>query len=99
LYRTGDWVRWRADATLEFLGRTDLQVKVRGFRVELGEIEARLREHAAVHEAAVVLREDAPGQKRVVAYWVEADAATDVTAAALRSHLATRLPEAMLPAA
>ncbi|MET0399177.1 MAG: non-ribosomal peptide synthase/polyketide synthase, partial [Longimicrobiaceae bacterium] len=98
LYRTGDRVRWRPGGELEFLGRVDAQVKVRGFRVELGEIEAALALHAAVREAVVVLREDAKGQPRLVAYVVAEDGG-EVQAAGLREYLGERLPEYMVPAA
>ncbi|MEW5930969.1 MAG: amino acid adenylation domain-containing protein [Gemmatimonadota bacterium] len=98
LYRTGDVGRRRADGEIEFLGRRDFQVKVRGFRVELGEIEAVLRGHPQVREAVVLLREDVPGQQRLVAY-VTGRAGAEPTAAELRARAAERLPEYMVPGA
>ncbi|MBV9110121.1 MAG: hypothetical protein JO306_11990 [Gemmatimonadetes bacterium] len=95
MYRTGDRARWLADGNLMILGRTDNQVKVRGYRVELGEIEAVLRRRPEVRECVVVLREDRPGDARLVAY-VVAGAADP---AVLREHLRATLPEYMVPSA
>ncbi|HVG43654.1 MAG TPA: amino acid adenylation domain-containing protein, partial [Longimicrobium sp.] len=94
LYRSGDRARWRAEGELEFAGRVDFQVKIRGFRVEPGEVEAVLRARPGVREATVVVREDVPGEKRLVAYVVG-----EVEAEALREHLRRTLPEYMVPSA
>ncbi|MDE2247007.1 MAG: amino acid adenylation domain-containing protein [Xanthomonadaceae bacterium] len=97
MYRTGDLVRWLPDGTLDFVGRGDNQVKLRGYRIETGEVEAVLARHPGVRACAVVLRDDPPLGKRLVAYVVAADAGA--TAPQLRAHLAASLPEFMVPTA
>jgi len=98
MYRVMDRVRLRATGELEYLGRTDHQVKVRGFRVETGEVETVLRRHPAVRDAVVIAREDVPGERRLVAYVVPRDG-RETVAAELRAHVGTHLPEYMVPSA
>jgi amino acid adenylation domain-containing protein len=98
LYRTGDRARWRTDGALEFLGRLDDQVKLSGYRVEPGEVEAVMAACPGVSQAVVLLREDRPDDKRLVGYYV-ASAAGAVTPGALQAHLRQRLPRYMVPAA
>jgi amino acid adenylation domain-containing protein/non-ribosomal peptide synthase protein (TIGR01720 family) len=93
-YRTGDLVKYRADGVIEFLGRIDFQIKLRGYRIELGEIEAEIKTLSAVDQAAVILREDIPGDPRIVAY-VVGTAETDT----IRNFLSTELPDYMIPSA
>ncbi|MBN8727811.1 MAG: amino acid adenylation domain-containing protein [Xanthomonadales bacterium] len=96
LYRTGDRGRWNNDGLLEHQGRLDFQVKLRGFRIELGEIEANLISHPAVARAVALVREDRPGDQRLVAYLALRPGAS-VDVAALRAHLRQSLPDYMLP--
>ncbi|GHH04426.1 non-ribosomal peptide synthetase/type I polyketide synthase [Comamonas sp. JC664] len=96
LYRTGDRVRFLGDGRLEYLGRTDFQVKLRGFRIELGEVEATLREFPGVRDAVAAVREDTPGSKRLVGYVVQA---SEFDSSALRTFLKERLPDHLVPAA
>jgi len=98
LYRTGDRVRWFSDGELDYLGRIDTQVKTRGFRIELGEVESVLAQHPAVHEAVVVIRQDVPGNPRLVAY-VVMGAGQSAKAEELRAFLKEKLPEYMVPSA
>lgn len=98
LYKTGDLARFRPDGAIEFLGRVDHQVKVRGYRIELGEVEHALIEHNQVREAIVVVREDVPGDVRLVAYLVPC-AGTIPNNSELRTFLKRKLPDYMVPAA
>ena len=98
LYKSGDWGRYSANGNLEYVGRLDGQVKVRGFRIELREIEACLRNHEAVKDAVVIVREEAKRDKRLVAY-VVCDREEAVTPEGLRAYLKDQLPQYMLPAA
>jgi amino acid adenylation domain-containing protein/thioester reductase-like protein len=101
LYRTGDLVRYRADGNVEFLGRLDHQVKLRGFRVELAEIDALVRQMPGVRESIVLLREDAPGLQRLVTYLALDTPPTDDAAfrRTLRARLSEQLPAYMVPSA
>ncbi|MGJ7607441.1 amino acid adenylation domain-containing protein [Variovorax sp. LT1R20] len=99
LYRTGDLGRWRADGVIDYLGRNDFQVKLRGQRIEPGEIEGQLRALEGIAEAAVLAREDRTGTLALVAYAVPTSLDAILEPAQLRSRLAERLPEHMLPTA
>src|SRR6185503_9157176 len=96
LYSTGDVARYLSDGNIEFLGRTDGQVKIKGFRIELGEVEATLGQHPAVRENIVIAREDSPSDKRLVAY-VTLSRSQAPTVSELRRFLNKKLPEYMLP--
>ncbi|MEO8379795.1 MAG: amino acid adenylation domain-containing protein, partial [Acidobacteriota bacterium] len=98
MYKTGDLGRWLSDGNIEYLGRNDFQVKIRGFRIELGEIEAKLSQCVGVREAVVIAREDVPGEKRLVAYFV-ADENVTIQTSELRAALSVHLPEHMVPQA
>ncbi|HEU0076801.1 MAG TPA: amino acid adenylation domain-containing protein, partial [Longimicrobiaceae bacterium] len=99
LYRTGDRVRRLDDGTLEFLGRTDTQVKVRGYRIEPGEVEGAMLRHPRVDDAVVMVREDEPGDRRLVGYLVPLRDARAPTTSELRAFLKEAVPEYMVPSA
>ncbi|MGW6206504.1 amino acid adenylation domain-containing protein [Streptomyces sp. NPDC055089] len=99
MYRTGDLVRWTADGELVYVSRVDDQVKLRGFRIELGEIEAALTALPGVAAACAAVREDRPGDRRLVAYTVPAEGEPGPDEAEVRAHLTATLPEHMIPAA
>ncbi len=98
LYRTGDLGRFLPDGNIEFLGREDFQVKVQGYRIELGEIESRLQEFPGIDLCIVTVREDTPGEKRLVGY-VVAKPGMAIDSDKVKAHLRTKLPEYMVPAA
>jgi amino acid adenylation domain-containing protein len=98
LYKTGDLGRWLPDGNIEYIGRNDFQVKIRGFRIELGEIEAHLTACSGVREAVVIVREDNPEDKRLVAYLI-AHEGIELAVADLRAQLATGLADYMIPSA
>lgn len=100
MYRTGDLARFLPDGNIQYLGRIDNQVKLRGFRIELGEIETVLAKHPSVQSAVVIVREDIPGNKRLVAYVVpHGTSATSISTAALKDLVRQRLPDYMVPSA
>ncbi|MFF1376346.1 amino acid adenylation domain-containing protein [Streptomyces sp. NPDC058308] len=98
MYRTGDLASWNNDGTLRYLGRTDDQVKLRGYRIELGEIEAALTAAPGVASAAALIREDRPGDRRLIGY-VVSEAGSDAEPATVRAQVANRLPDHMVPSA
>lgn len=98
LYKSGDLVRFLPDGNIEFLGRIDHQVKVRGFRIELGEIESVLDDHPDIRDVVAVVREDKPGDKRIVAYLIS-NGEAELTVGELRTYLRDRLPDYMIPSA
>jgi acyl-coenzyme A synthetase/AMP-(fatty) acid ligase len=98
LFKTGDKARYRLDNNLEYLGRDDDQVKIRGYRIELSEIVKALEHHPSIREAVAIVREDPPGDKRIIAYVVP-DIGRTITNAEMRHYLGATLPSYMVPSA
>ncbi|AIK38221.1 D-alanine--poly(phosphoribitol) ligase, subunit 1 [Bacillus pseudomycoides] len=96
MYRTGDLARWCQDGTLDYIGRADHQIKIRGFRIELGEIEAVIMQHSHVEQVAVIVREDQPGDKRLVSYIVSSEH-VNIDTAEMRQYVGLSLPDYMVP--
>ncbi|KFN01510.1 non-ribosomal peptide synthetase [Bacillus clarus] len=96
MYRTGDLARWRQDGSLDYMGRADHQIKIRGFRIELGEIEAVIMKHSKVEQVAVIVREDQPGDKRLVSYIVASNSEI-IDTNEMRQHAGESLPDYMIP--
>lgn len=96
MYRTGDLARWCQDGTLDYIGRADHQIKIRGFRIELGEIEAVIMQHSHVEQVAVIVREDQPGDKRLVSYIVSTEH-VNIDTAEMRQYVGLSLPDYMVP--
>ncbi len=99
LYKTGDLGRYSDDGKISYISRIDNQVKIRGFRIELGEVESQLTDIDGINEAVVLVREDMPGDKRLVAYYTLMDDSENMTSDEVRSHLSNRLPDYMIPSA
>ncbi|PEI92380.1 non-ribosomal peptide synthetase [Bacillus pseudomycoides] len=96
MYRTGDLARWCQDGTLDYIGRADHQIKIRGFRIELGEIEPVIMQHSHVEQVAVIVREDQPGDKRLVSYIVPSEH-VNIDTAEMRQYVGLSLPDYMVP--
>lgn len=97
LYKSGDQARYLSNGNLEYIGRIDEQVKIRGFRIELGEIESALNCHSTIQQSVVMVREDSPGDKRLVAYFVPHNPSAPSSSSELRHFLLKRLPQYMVP--
>lgn len=98
MYRTGDLVKWRSDGALEYISRADHQIKIRGFRIELAEIETVLQRHENIQQAVVMVREDRPNDKRIIAYII-AEEKEPINLSEIRSYVSESLANYMIPSA